>query len=92
MDFRSERQAAVLFRRYLTRGGTDVNVAVTLAATSHIVTFDKAEPDALFGVVVTPNWLTTFRVTSKATTGFTVDFGTAAPASATMDYLVFRKE
>lgn len=48
------------------------------------------EPDASFAVLVTPNWLTTHRVTSKATTGFTVDFGTAAPAGATFDYIMVR--
>lgn len=49
-----------------------------------------AEPDANYGVWVSPSWLTTWRVTSKATTGFTVDFGTAAPASATIDWLITR--
>jgi hypothetical protein len=48
------------------------------------------EPDTNYAVIVTPNWLTTHRVTSKATTGFTVDFGTAAPAGATFDYFIVR--
>ena len=92
MDVRFDRQLAVLMRRYLTRGGTAANVAVTAAATTHAVVFAKPEADATFAVAVTPNWLTTFRVTGKLKTGFTVDFGTAAPAGAAMDYLVFRQE
>lgn len=48
------------------------------------------EPDTNYAVLITPNWLTTHRVTSKATTGFTVDFGTAAPANAAFDYMIVR--
>jgi hypothetical protein len=49
------------------------------------------EPDANYAVLVTPSWLTTHRVTSKATTGFTVDFGTAAPGGGgTIDIMMVR--
>ncbi|MGI0010478.1 MAG: glycosyl hydrolase family 28-related protein [Nitrosopumilaceae archaeon] len=49
------------------------------------------EPDANYAVIITPSWLTTIRVTSKATTGFTVDFGTATPdANQTVDYFIIR--
>ncbi len=49
------------------------------------------EPDADYAVIVTPSWLTTCRVTGKATTGFTVDFGTATPdANQTFDWLIVR--
>ena len=87
-----DRQLAVLFRRFLTRGGTGANVAIALAAATHVVPLPKTEPDALYGVLVTPSWLTTVRVTGKTTTQFTVDFGTAAPAGATIDFAVIRSE
>ena len=48
------------------------------------------EPDADYAVIVTPNWSTTTFVTAKATTGFTINFGTAAPASATVDWFIVR--
>jgi hypothetical protein len=44
-------------------------------------------------VVVEASWLTTHRVTAKATTGFTVDFGTVAPGGGgTIDWLVVQPE
>jgi hypothetical protein len=48
------------------------------------------EPDANYAVIVTPSWSTTAYVTSRATTGFTINFGTAAPAGATVDWLIVR--
>ena len=91
-DAVSERAQRVLLSRYLTQGGVKIGETVTQAATTKAVTFTINEPNTSFGVLVTPNWLTTWRVTTKATTGFTVDFGTAAPASATFDWVVFREE
>jgi hypothetical protein len=91
-DLRIARQLRVLLRRFLTQGGTGVNVAVTATATTKAIAFadGRHEPNATYGVIVTPSWLTTSRVTTKATTGFTIDFGTAAPAGATVDYCVVR--
>lgn len=91
-DLRLARQLRVLLRRLLTNGGVGVAVAVTAAAVTKAIAFadGKNEPDAAYGVLVTPSWLTTWRVTAKALTGFTVDFGTAAPANATIDYAVIR--
>lgn len=73
---------------------TDTGAAFTVTGidppgTNHVDN-DCREPDANFAVLVTPNWLTTWKVTGKATTGFTVTFGTAAPASATFDYMIVR--
>jgi hypothetical protein len=49
------------------------------------------EPDVNYRVFVEPSWLTTHRVTSKATSGFTVDFGTATPdANQTIDWFIVR--
>jgi Pectate lyase superfamily protein len=51
---------------------------------------DRREPDPFFAVLVTPNWQTTVWVTNKASTGFTLNFDTAAPADAKVDYLIVR--
>lgn len=48
------------------------------------------EPDANYGVVITPSWGTTAWVTAKTTAGFTANFGTAAPGGATFDYMIVR--
>ena len=48
------------------------------------------EPNANYGVVVTPSWGTTTFITAKTTGGFTINFGTTAPAGATVDWLIFR--
>jgi tetrahydromethanopterin S-methyltransferase subunit E len=92
MDAREQREWHVVKRRLLTPGGVGVSVAVANGATSHAVTFARTEADASYAVLVEPSWLTTHRVTSKATTGFTVSFGTAAGAADTIDYAVLRKE
>ena len=89
---RDDEQWRRLRRRALTIGGNGVNVSVTLAATSKAVVFARTEVDALYGVVITPSWLTTHAVTAKATTGFTVTFGTGAPANATFDFITHRTE
>lgn len=49
------------------------------------------QTDTNYGVVVTPNWNTTVWVTDKATSGFTINFGTNAPANAKFDYFIFRR-
>lgn len=85
-----ERHLHQLRLRFLTNGGNARGVAVTATATTVAVTFATPEPDTSYGVVATANWGTTVFVTNKATTGFTINFGTAAPANATVDYIVFR--
>ena len=81
-----------LRRRFLTSAGNRVAVAVTAAATTVAVTFPRTEVDTSYGVNATPNWGTTVWVTNKTTTGCTVNFGTAAPANATVDLITFRSE
>lgn len=90
-DPRAETQFDVLRRRHLMRAGNLVAEPVTQTATTLDVTFDLTEQDADYGVNVTPNWLTTFKVTLKTTTGYRITFGTAAPASATVDTTTFRR-
>jgi hypothetical protein len=65
---------------------------VTLAATTKAITFPRSEPDTSYGVVATPSWGTTVWVTNRAKTGFTLNFGTGAPANALVDWLTFRSE
>lgn len=90
VDTRAEAQRDELFRRHLMRAGNLVAEPVTLAATSLVVTLPLSEQDANYGVSVTPSWLTTVRVHSKTTTGYTIEFGTGAPASATVDATTYR--
>jgi hypothetical protein len=91
-DHRFSRQLMVALNRFLTKGGVAVAVPVTVTATTKAIVFadGRVETDNGYGVLVTPSWLTTFRVTAKATTGFTIDFGTGAPGNATVDYAVVR--
>jgi hypothetical protein len=50
----------------------------------------RHEANANYAIVATPSWATTVHVTNKATSGFTLNFGTAAPAGATVQWLLFR--
>lgn len=50
----------------------------------------QAEADALYAIVATPSWNTSVWVTSKATSGFTLNFGSAAPVGASAQWLLFR--
>lgn len=81
-----------LRRRFLTSAGNQVATSVTAAASTVTVTFPRTEVDASYGVVATPNWGTTVWVSNKSTTGCTINFGTAAPANATVDFITFRSE
>lgn len=66
------------------------NVGVTASATSQAVTFTTAHPDANYAVFCTPDWNTTCYVSNKTTTGFTLNYGTAAPAGQLVDWFVAR--
>lgn len=84
-------QYGILRRRFLTLGGVGVNYAVAGAAGSTTVNLNLTEPDAVYGVFVTPSWNTTTYITAKTTTTFTVTYGTAAPGGGgTIDWIVFR--
>lgn len=84
-------RAMRLEKRWLTLAGNRVALAVTAAATTKTVTLSPAEFDANYGVSATPNWGTTVWVTGKTTTQFVLNFGTGAPANATVDVLTFRE-
>lgn len=65
--------------------------AVATSATTASVTFTyPAEPSTQYAVQLTTTWQTTIAITSKSTTGFTVSFGTAAPASSSVHWLIVR--
>ena len=66
------------------------NVAVSASATSQVVTFGTAHSDANYAVFCTPNWNTTCYVTNKTVNGFTLNYGTAAPAGQLVDWFVAR--
>ncbi|MEM3618233.1 MAG: hypothetical protein QXK47_04065 [Candidatus Bathyarchaeia archaeon] len=68
------------------------NVPVPEGATSLPVTFENFnEFDANYLVFVTPQWNTTVWITDKKTTGFTINFGTAAPAGGSaLDWATLR--
>lgn len=89
------RQDAIwlrLRRRFFTSAGNAVQAAVTAATTSKTISFPRTEVDTSYGVNATPSWNTTVWVSSRTTTGCTLTFGTAAPASATVDVITFRSE
>ncbi len=92
MDAREATYWERLRRRFLTSAGNKVAQAVTAAASSVAVTFPRTEVDTSYGVCATPSWSSTVWISGKTTTGCTLNFGTAAPAGATVDYITFRSE
>jgi hypothetical protein len=92
-DYRWEQAQSMLMQRHLTRAGNKVQLPVPLNATSLAVAANVPEQtDANYGVQATPNWNTAVWITSKTKTGYTVNFGTMAPANAVIDCLTFRSE
>ncbi|HSX27299.1 MAG TPA: hypothetical protein VLG25_00805 [Patescibacteria group bacterium] len=64
------------------------NVPIEAAAHSLFINFGSAYPDVNYAVNCTPNYDTTCFVTNKTTHGFTLNFGTAAPEDAKVDWFV----
>jgi len=66
------------------------NVAVAAGATSLAVTLSQNLNTTNYAVYVTPQWNTTVWITGKTTTGFTINFGTAAPTGGSaLDWVIF---
>ena len=66
------------------------NVAVAAGATSLAVSLPLTLPNTNYAVYVTPQWNTSVWVTNKTTTGFTINFGTAAPTGGSyVDWVIF---
>jgi len=59
---------------------------VLTGATSLAVTLSPAEPNTNYVVFVKPSWTTTYTISAQATTGFTINFGTAAPSGASLTW------
>ena len=61
--------------------------SVTALATSQSVAASFAS--ASYSISVAPGWNTTWWVTAKSSTGFTIEFGTPAPSGgSTFDWIV----
>ncbi|MHB9026824.1 MAG: ACT domain-containing protein [Armatimonadota bacterium] len=67
-----------------------INVRVTTGAKKLQITFPIPEADANYAVHVQPTWFTQTRLTKKTAAGFTVEFNTAAPSGATVDWILVR--
>jgi hypothetical protein len=76
--------------RTISTSQKGVNVPVDVGVTNMTVTLPIAEPDTAYGVLVSPGWNTTYWITGKTTTSFTVNFGTAPTAASTFDWFLFR--
>ncbi len=74
----------------LNNNARGINASVTQTATSLAVAFPTAYPSATYAVLCTPNYGTTCYVTNQTTSGFTLNFGTAAPSGATVSWLAIR--
>jgi len=67
-----------------------IDVAVESGVLYHEVALPRPETDGHFRVQVTPSWPTTFAIVGKSAAGFTVSFGTPAPAHAHLDWRLVR--
>jgi hypothetical protein len=67
-----------------------INVAVKEGAKEIEIRFAAPEADAEYAVLVTPSWLTQFCASAKTPQGFTLQFGSAAPANARVDWMIVR--
>ncbi|HJN14531.1 MAG TPA: hypothetical protein QGH10_03520 [Armatimonadota bacterium] len=67
-----------------------IDVAVPEGATELAIAFPRAEVDAAYAVSVTPSWMTALCAPTKSAEGFTVQFANAAPAGATIQWIMVR--
>ena len=67
-----------------------IAVAVKAGATELAVRFERPEADTAYAIQVQPNWLSTSAISAKTEQGFTVVFDKAAPAAATLDWILVR--
>ena len=74
-------------RLTLNNNARAINAAITNGQTTLAVTFSSAYPNANYGVLCTPNYATTCYVTNQTANGFTLNFGTAAGAGATVSWM-----
>jgi hypothetical protein len=67
-----------------------INVPVPIGEKRLSVRFEIPEADTRYSLTVQPNWVTAFGVTDKRADGFTVQFATAAPEGAALDWQLLR--
>jgi hypothetical protein len=68
-----------------------VEEPVAAGATSTTIDLPDGEPDAGYGVMISPGWTTSYAVAAKRRDGFDLDFETPAPSDGgTLDCWVYR--
>jgi len=67
-----------------------MNLAVKAGATEHVVVFPVAEADGAYAVFIEQSWIGQRAIVKKGAQGFTVKFEKAAPADATLDWMIVR--
>lgn len=87
-----DRWLNALRRRWLTPGGNQCSLSIPLAATTITIQLQNTMATTTYGVLLSTNWNTTTWVSLKGANACNVNFGTAAPANATLDIAVFDTE
>ncbi len=64
------------------------NVLVTEGQNFIQVNFAKPRENADYAITISPTWLTNTAITEKTTTGFKIEFGVIAPATAKIDWVI----
>jgi len=67
-----------------------INATVATSLTTLNVIFSIAESNAFYVVNVAPQWNTSWWITSKTATGFTINFGTAPTSGSAVDWSIRR--
>lgn len=74
---------------YLNSQAIGLGVAVSSGLTSIAIT-GLSQADNQYLVTVIPGWNTTYWITNKTTTGFTINIGTAPGTASTLDWRLMR--
>ncbi len=85
--YRSQWETVVT-STYGAAGGT---YSVSSGATSLAVVFGHNRFDTSYTPIIAPSWNTTFWISAKASTGFTVNFGTAPGSTQSLDWGIVRQ-
>ncbi|HVE81123.1 MAG TPA: tail fiber domain-containing protein, partial [Candidatus Dormibacteraeota bacterium] len=64
------------------------NTPIVLGESTYKYSFTRPQEDENYVLSATPSWLTSYAVTEKTKDGFTIQFGTPAPANAKLDWLI----
>lgn len=92
-SFPDARQDAVwqrIRRQFFMVDGNIVNRPMITGAVAWAYNFVTPEPDASYGVAITPSWNTVVWVNNKTAAGFQANFSVAAPAGGSIDVVMFR--